>query len=101
MPRVFLDVDSRTLPVPTTRMSGADPFKLHRQTAKYGKFNSVDANDRGEPRLGWRAGTSKRSGIVRTKNCWLLLLVGYWSATVCVHKFRRKRHPPESMLVHE
>ena len=34
--RVFLDVDPRTLRVPGSRRSGADPWKLHRQIAKYG-----------------------------------------------------------------
>jgi len=36
-PRIFLDVDPRTLHLPTTRLSGADPLKLHRQIARYGK----------------------------------------------------------------
>jgi hypothetical protein len=35
-PRVFLDVDPRTLRLPTTRRSGADPAKLHRQIARFG-----------------------------------------------------------------
>jgi len=35
-PRVFLDVDPRTLRVPGSRSSGADPWKLHRQIAKHG-----------------------------------------------------------------
>ncbi len=35
-PRVFLDVDPRTLRVPGSRRSGADPWKLHRQIAKHG-----------------------------------------------------------------
>ncbi len=35
-PRLFLDVDPRTLHLPTSRLSGADPFKLQRQIAKYG-----------------------------------------------------------------
>jgi hypothetical protein len=35
-PRVFLDVDPRTLRVPGSRRSGADPWKLHRQIAQYG-----------------------------------------------------------------
>ena len=33
---VFLDVDPRSLHLPTTRPSGADPFKLHRQIGLYG-----------------------------------------------------------------
>ena len=33
---VFLDVDPRTLHLPPTRVSGADPFKLHRQIGQYG-----------------------------------------------------------------
>lgn len=35
-PRVFLDVDPRTLHLPTSRLSGADPLKLHRQIARFG-----------------------------------------------------------------
>jgi hypothetical protein len=35
-PRLFLDVDPRTLHLPTSRLAGADPLKLHRQIAKYG-----------------------------------------------------------------
>jgi hypothetical protein len=35
-PRVFLDVDPRTLWLPGSRRSGADPFKLQRQIAKFG-----------------------------------------------------------------
>lgn len=36
-PRLFLDVDPRTLHLPTSRVSGADPLKLQRQIAKHGK----------------------------------------------------------------
>ena len=36
-PRLFLDVDPRTLHLPTTRAMGADPLKLQRQIAKHGK----------------------------------------------------------------
>ena len=36
-PRVFLDVDPRTLRLPPSRRSGADPLKLHRQFARFGK----------------------------------------------------------------
>jgi hypothetical protein len=36
-PRVFLDVDPRKLHLPTTRLSGADPFKLQTQIARFGK----------------------------------------------------------------
>jgi hypothetical protein len=35
-PRVFLDVDPRTLRVPGSRRSGADLMKLHRQIAQFG-----------------------------------------------------------------
>jgi hypothetical protein len=35
-PRVFLDVDPRTLHLPTTRPTGADPVKLQRQFAQFG-----------------------------------------------------------------
>ena len=34
-PRLFLDVDPRTLHVPNSRISGADPVKLQQQIAKY------------------------------------------------------------------
>jgi len=36
---VFLDVDPRTLRLPTSRWSGADPTKLQRQIAQFG--NSI------------------------------------------------------------
>jgi hypothetical protein len=36
-PRLFLEVDPRTLHLPTTRLSGADPTKLHHQIARFGK----------------------------------------------------------------
>ena len=35
-PRIFLDVDPRTLRLPGARRSGADPMKLHRQIARFG-----------------------------------------------------------------
>lgn len=40
-PRLFLDVDPRALRVPGSRRSGADPLKLHRQIARFGR--STDA----------------------------------------------------------
>jgi hypothetical protein len=36
-PREFLDVDPGTLHVPGSRRSGADPAKLQRQIARFGK----------------------------------------------------------------
>ena len=36
-PRLFLDVDPRTLHLPSSRAAGADPLKLQRQIARYGK----------------------------------------------------------------
>ena len=36
-PRMFLDVDPRTLRLPPSRRTGADPVKLHRQIAQFGK----------------------------------------------------------------
>ena len=36
MARQVLEVDPRTLHVPPSRRSGADPFKLHRQIARFG-----------------------------------------------------------------
>lgn len=35
-PRLFLDVDPRTLHLPTTRPNGADPWKLQQQIARFG-----------------------------------------------------------------
>jgi hypothetical protein len=35
-PRPFIDVDPRKLHLPVTRLSGADPYKLLRQTARFG-----------------------------------------------------------------
>lgn len=35
-PRLFLDVDPRTLHLPTSRLSGSDPVKLQRQIAQFG-----------------------------------------------------------------
>jgi hypothetical protein len=35
-PRVFLDVDPRTLRLPGSRRSGADPLKLRQQIAQFG-----------------------------------------------------------------
>ncbi len=35
-PREFLDVDPRTLRVPNSRRTGADPLKLQRQIAQFG-----------------------------------------------------------------
>jgi hypothetical protein len=32
----FVDVDPRTLRVPPSRPTGADPFKLHRQIGRFG-----------------------------------------------------------------
>ncbi len=37
MPREFLDVDPRTLRLPSTRLDGADPRKLQRQIAGHGR----------------------------------------------------------------
>ena|SRR6516164_11846246 len=36
MPTYFLDVDPRSLHLPPSRLSGADPVKLHRQIALFG-----------------------------------------------------------------
>src|ERR1700676_4292283 len=35
-PRLFLDADPRALHLPTSRLAGADPVKLHRQIARHG-----------------------------------------------------------------
>jgi hypothetical protein len=34
---LFLDVDPSTLHLPSSRLSGADPVKLHRQIGRHGK----------------------------------------------------------------
>ena len=36
MAPVYLDIDPRSLHLPPTRLTGADPFKLQRQLARYG-----------------------------------------------------------------
>ena len=36
-PRVYLDADPRTLRLPSPRRAGADPLKLQRQIAQFGK----------------------------------------------------------------
>jgi hypothetical protein len=43
MPSAFRDVDPRTLRVPSSRPTGADPVKLQRQIARFG------ASDAGMP----------------------------------------------------
>src|SRR4051812_40566511 len=35
-PRLFLDVDPSSLHLPGSRLSGADPIKLHRQISRFG-----------------------------------------------------------------
>src|SRR5207248_3034349 len=37
MPPDFRDIDPRELRVPSSRISGADPAKLHRQIAQFGR----------------------------------------------------------------
>ncbi len=37
-PREYLDVDPRLLHLPSSRLAGADPFKLQRQIAQHGKL---------------------------------------------------------------
>lgn len=37
---MFVDVDPRELRVPSSRVSGADPYKLHRQIARFGASSS-------------------------------------------------------------
>ena len=50
-PQLFLDVDPRSLHLPTSRTSGADPIKLMRQIARFGK------NVQGMPSLEVSRGT--------------------------------------------
>jgi hypothetical protein len=40
VPRTFLDVDPRELRLPSSRASGADPFKLQRQIARFGSSSA-------------------------------------------------------------
>jgi hypothetical protein len=40
MPSTFRDVDPRTLRVPSSRPTGADPAKLQRQIAQFGGSNA-------------------------------------------------------------
>src|SRR5882672_6344788 len=35
-PRLFVDVDPRSLHLPSSRIAGADPLKLQRQIARFG-----------------------------------------------------------------
>jgi hypothetical protein len=35
-PRLYVDVDPRSLHLPSSRIAGADPFKLQRQIARFG-----------------------------------------------------------------
>jgi len=35
-PRLFINIDPRELRLPTSRLTGADPFKLQRQIARFG-----------------------------------------------------------------
>jgi len=50
-PRVFLDVDPRTLRLPGSRRSGAGSFKLRRQIAQFG------SSDQGMPTIEVSRGT--------------------------------------------
>ncbi len=56
-PRVFLDVDPRTLRVPRTRPSGADPYKLQQQIAQFGP------SDQGMPAI--NNGVTRATRIAR------------------------------------
>src|SRR5947209_16928666 len=40
MPTTFRDLDPRTLRIPSSRPTGADPFKLQRQIALFGASNA-------------------------------------------------------------
>lgn len=46
---MFLDVHPREFHVPASRIAGADPVKLQRQIARYGKFGSRYAASRSLP----------------------------------------------------
>jgi hypothetical protein len=62
-PRVFLDVDPRTLRLPGSRRSGVDPHKLQRQIVQYG------ASSQGMPPLEVSRGTDGKlvinNGVTR------------------------------------
>jgi hypothetical protein len=70
-PRVFLDVDPRTLRLPTSRRAGADPTKLQRQIALLGKATT------GMPPLevsrGTDGGLVTNDGATRTTRVAILL----------------------------
>ena len=70
-PRVFLDVDPRTLRLPPSRRVGADPFKLHDQIAQFG------ASVRGMPPLEVSRGSDGNlvinNGVTRATRIAMLL----------------------------
>lgn len=62
-PRVYLDVDPQTLHLPTTRLTGADPLKLHRQIARHG--NSTQGMPTLEVYRGTDGGLMIYDGVTR------------------------------------
>lgn len=62
-PRVFLDVDPRTLRLPTSRRFGADALKLQRQIARHG--NSVVGMPVIEVSRGTDGGLVINNGVTR------------------------------------
>jgi hypothetical protein len=70
-PRVFLDVDPRTLRLPPSRRSGADPLKLHRQIARFG--NSVQGMQPLEVSRGSDGDLVINNGVTRATRVAMLL----------------------------
>lgn len=71
IPRVFLDVDPRRLRLPNSRRSGADPLKLHRQIAAFGK--SVQGMPPLEVSQGSDGELVLNNGVTRTTRVAMLL----------------------------
>src|SRR4051812_38185045 len=70
-PRLFLDVDPRTLRLPNSRRSGADPLKLQRQIARFG--NSVQGMPSPEVSRGSDGGLVLNDGVTRASRVAMLL----------------------------
>jgi hypothetical protein len=70
-PRLFLDVDPRTLHLPTSRMAGADPLKLQRQIARFG--NSMQGMPTLEVSRGSDGAMMNNDGVTRATRIATLL----------------------------
>jgi hypothetical protein len=65
----FLDVDPRTLHLPQTRPSGADPIKLTRQLSQYGRSTTgmppIEVNRDGAGRLKIMDGVTRATRVAK------------------------------------